>query len=211
MSFKNEIGKQVLILDGAMGTMIQDLELDDAAFGGTEFKMLSDLLVFSRPDELGFIHLKYLQAGANLIETNTFGASPLRLKEFDFTKLDPADLRAIPENLDLRNCAVEDLTRHLNIEGCRIACRAIEKYKTDPDYDGRPLFVAGSIGPSNYVVSSTQADLNQATFGQIVDNFYHQVCGLIAGGADVLLVETQQDILETKAIIVGARKAFAEK
>ena len=131
MSFKNEIGKQVLILDGAMGTMIQDLELDDAAFGGTEFKMLSDLLVFSRPDELEFIHLKYLQAGANLLETNTFGASPLRLKEFDFTKLDPADLRAIPGNLDLRNCAVEDLTRHLNIEGCRIACRAIEKYKTD--------------------------------------------------------------------------------
>ena len=211
MSFKNEIGKQVLILDGAMGTMIQDLELADAAFGGVEFKMLSDLLVFSRPDELEFIHLKYLQAGANLIETDTFGASPLRLKEFDFTKLDLADLRAIPKNLDLRNCAAEDLTRHLNMEGCRIACRAIEKYKTDPDYDGRPLFVAGSIGPSNYVVSSTQADLNQATFGQIVDNFYHQVCGLIAGGADILLVETQQDILETKAIIVGARKAFAEK
>jgi 5-methyltetrahydrofolate--homocysteine methyltransferase len=88
MSFKSELDKQVLILDGAMGTMVQNLELSDAAFGGPEFKMLTDLLVFSRPDDLEGIHLEYLQAGANLIETDTFGASPLRLKEFDFSKFD---------------------------------------------------------------------------------------------------------------------------
>jgi len=210
-SFKNEIGKQVLILDGAMGTMVQNLELEDTAFGGPEFKMLTDLLVFSRPDDLKGIHLEYLQAGANLIETDTFGASPLRLKEFNFSKFDPSDLKAIPDQLDMKTCSLESLTLKLNIEGCRIAKRAIEKYRTQPDYDGRPLFVAGSIGPSNYVVSSTEANLNKGTFGQIVENFYHQVLGLIEGGADVLLIETQQDILETKAIITGANKAFAEK
>ena len=128
-NFKNELGKQVLILDGAMGTMVQNLELSDAAFGGPEFKMLTDLLVFSRPDDLEGIHLEYLQAGANLIETDTFGASPLRLKEFDFSKFDPSDLKAVPEQLDLKNCSLEMLTLKLNIEGCRIAKRAIEKYR----------------------------------------------------------------------------------
>ena len=211
MSFTNELGKQVLILDGAMGTMVQNLGLTDAAFGGPEFKMLTDLLVFSRPDDLEGIHLKYLQAGANLIETDTFGASPLRLKEFDFSKFDSSDLKAIPESLDLKTCSLESLTLQLNIEGCRIAQRAVKKYRAQSDYDGRPLFVAGSIGPSNYVVSSTEANLNKGTFDQIVENFYHQVLGLIEGGADVLLIETQQDILETKAIIEGANKAFAEK
>jgi len=191
-SFKNEIGNQVLILDGAMGTMVQNLGLKDAAFGGPEFKMLTDLLVFSRPDDLEGIHLEYLQAGANLIETDTFGASPLRLKEFNFSKFDPSDLKAIPDQLDMKTCSLESLTLKLNIEGCRIAKRAIEKYRTQSDYDGRPLFVAGSIGPSNYVVSSTEANLNKGTFSQIVENFYHQVLGLIEGDADVLLIETQQ-------------------
>jgi len=211
MSFTNELGKQVLILDGAMGTMVQNLGLTDAAFGGPEFKMLTDLLVFSRPGDLEGIHLEYLRAGANLIETDTFGASPLRLKEFDFSKFDPYDLKAIPDQLDLKTCSLESLALNLNIEGCRIAQRAVEKYRAQPDYDGRPLFVAGSIGPSNYVISSTAANLNKGTFDQIVENFYHQVLGLIEGGADVLLIETQQDILETKAIIEGANKAFAEK
>ena len=117
MSFTNELGKQVLILDGAMGTMVQNLGLTDAAFGGPDFKMLTDLLVFSRPDDLEGIHLEYLKAGANLIETDTFGASPLRLKEFDFSKFDSSDLKAIPESLDLKTCSLESLTLQLNIEG----------------------------------------------------------------------------------------------
>ena len=92
MTFADALKKQVLILDGAMGTMVQNLNLTDAAFGGPEFKMLTDLLIFSRPKDLEDIHLKYLQAGADIIETNTFGASPLRLKEFDFTRIDTTDL-----------------------------------------------------------------------------------------------------------------------
>ncbi len=211
MNFKTALEKQVLVLDGAMGTMVQNLGLSDAAFGGPEFKMLTDLLIFSRSSELEEIHLKYLKAGANIIETNTFGASPLRLMEFDFSRIDTADLQSIPTGLDMKSCGYEALTYHLNVEGCRIARQAVEQYKSLADYDGRPLFVAGSIGPSNYVLSSTEANLKKATFGQIVDNFYRQVAGLIDGGADVLLFETQQDILELKAGLIGAQKVFAEK
>lgn len=211
MTFQEALKKQVLILDGAMGTMVQDLGLTDAAFGGPDFKMLTDLLIFSRPDDLKEIHLKYLKAGANIIETDTFGASPLRLKEFDFSKLDPADMQAVPDELDFAQCDYEAITYHLNVAGAKIAKQAIETYRQLPEYDGRPLFVAGSIGPSNYVLSSTEADLKKAVFAQIVDNNRRQVVGLIDGGADILLFETQQDILELKASLVGAKRAFAEK
>ena len=210
MKFEDVLGKQVLVLDGAMGTMVQNLDLDDAAFGGAAFKMLTDLLIFSRPDDLEGIHLKYLRAGANLIETDTFGASPLRLQEFDFTQIDLTDIRAIPQDLDLKKSDYTAITYHLNVQGCRIARKAIDQYKSEPEYDDRPLFVAGSIGPSNYVISKTEADLNKATWDQIVDNNFQQVKGMIEGGADVLLFETQQDILELKASIVGANKAFEE-
>ncbi len=211
MTFADALKKQVLILDGAMGTMVQNLNLTDAAFGGPEFKMLTDLLIFSRPEDLEEIHLKYLQAGADIIETNTFGASPLRLKEFDFTHIDTSDLKAIPKELDLRASDYEALTYHLNVKGAEIAKRAVKRYRSLPEYDGRPLFVAGSIGPSNYVLSSTEANLKKANFDQIVDNFRRQVEGLLDGDADVLLFETQQDILELKAALIGARRAFAEK
>jgi 5-methyltetrahydrofolate--homocysteine methyltransferase len=211
MTFADALNKQVLILDGAMGTMVQNLNLTDQAFGGPEFKMLTDLLIFSRPEDLEEIHLKYLQAGANIIETNTFGASPLRLKEFDFSHIDTSDLKAVPKELDLRASDYEALTYHLNVKGAEIARRAVERYRSLPEYDGRPLFVAGSIGPSNYVLSSTEANLKKANFDQIVDNFQRQVVGLLDGGADVLLFETQQDILELKAALIGARRAFAEK
>jgi len=99
----------------------------------------------------------------------------------------------------------------LNVKGAEIAKRAVERYRSMPEYDGRPLFVAGSIGPSNYVLSSTEANLKKANFDQIVDNFRRQVAGLLDGDADVLLFETQQDILELKAALIGARRAFDEK
>lgn len=198
-------------MDGAMGTMVQDLDLDDSAFGGSLFKMLTDLLTFSRPDDLETIHMKYLRAGANIIETNTFGASPMRLKEFDFSQIDAADMRGIPEGLDLKRQDFTAITLHLNIQACKIARKAVERYTASAEYDGRPLFVAGSIGPSNYVISSTRADLKKATFDQVEENNYLQVKGLIDGGADILLFETQQDILELKASLTGAKKAFAEK
>jgi len=129
LKFEDVLGAQVLLLDGAMGTMVQNLMLEDSAFGGPAFKMLTDLLIFSRPDDLEGIHLKYLQAGANLIETNTFGASPLRLAEFDFKDINLADIQAIPKELNLKESDYSAITGHLNVEGCRIARKAKDRYK----------------------------------------------------------------------------------
>ncbi len=211
MNFEDALKNQVLILDGAMGPMVQALDVTDATFGGSLFRMLTDLLVFARPEELENIHFQYLKAGANIIETNTFGASPLRLKEFDWSQIDTSDMHTVPEGLTLMGGHLETIAYHLNVEGCRLARKAVERYKNLPEYDGRPLFVAGSIGPSNNVLSSTQANLQKTTFDVVVDNNRVQVEGLIDGGADVLLFETQQDILELKASIIGANRAFDKK
>lgn len=211
MEFLQALKEQILVLDGAMGTMIQDLDLSDQDFGGSEYKMLSDLLTFSRPDDLKNIHLKYLQAGSNAIETNTFGASTLRLSEYDFSNLDTSTFAPIPGGLDLTKLSHDEMAYHMSKAGGEVARRAIAEYKESSAYDGRPLFAVGSIGPSNWVLSSTHANLNRGTYSQIVDNFYRQVLGLIDGGCDVLLYETQQDPLELKAAIHGGQKAMAER
>lgn len=211
MNFLEALKTQIIVLDGAMGTMIQDLTLTDADFGGGAYKMLSDLLTFSRPQELKNIHLKYYRAGAHAVETNTFGASRLRLEEYDFSGLDTSAFAPIPNKLDLRTLTHDDFAYHLSRRAAEIAREAREQHLRDADYDGRPLYVIGSIGPSNWVLTSTNANLRRATYAQIVDNFYNQSLGLIDGGADVLLFETQQDPLELKAAVHGGQKAMREK
>lgn len=211
MRFLEAIQSQVLVLDGATGTMIQDLGLGDEHFGGPDFRMCSDLLCFSQPGSMRDIHLAYLRAGANAVETNTFGASPYRLGEYDFSKLDSACFDPVPYGIDLRQLSREQFAYYLSRRGAEIAVEAIEQYAREPAYDGRPLFVFGSIGPSNRVVSNTKADLARATFDEIADNFHRQVLGLIDGGANVLLYETQQDILETKAAVWGGIRAMTER
>ncbi|MBI4558755.1 MAG: homocysteine S-methyltransferase family protein [Candidatus Hydrogenedentes bacterium] len=201
---------QVVILDGAMGTMIQAIGLTDNDFGGTEFRMLSDLLVFSRPEAVRQVHLDYYRAGANAVETNTFGASPLRLSEYDFTRLDVARFPANPFGVDVRTLTFPELSYYLSRAGAELAGQARDDFRNDPTYDARPLFVFGSIGPSNRVVSSTKADLKTATFDEIAENFYHQVRGLLDGGVDALIYETQQDVLELKAAVFGGRRAMEE-
>ena len=208
LKFLEALAERVLVIDGATGTMVQNLDLSDADFGGAEFKMLADLLVFSRPQDQVDIHLAYLRAGAQGVETNTFGASALRLKEYDFSRLDLAAFPEDPEGLDLKALSYEDFSYHLSKRAAALGVKAVETHKADADYDGRPLFVMGSIGPSNWVLSCTRADLRRGTFDQVSDNFFHQVRGLVDGGADVCLIETQQDILEVKAAVHGCRRAF---
>ncbi|MCC6143894.1 MAG: homocysteine S-methyltransferase family protein [Candidatus Hydrogenedentes bacterium] len=210
MHFLDALKKQVIVLDGATGTMIQSLDLTDADFGGPDYKMLSDLLCFSRPGDMQAIHEAYYEAGANAVETNTFGASPMRLSEYNFTGLDLSHFSGVPEGVDLRSLSYEDFAFHLSKRGAEIGCAAREAYSKSAGYDGRPLYVIGSIGPSNRVLSSTKADLTVSTFEAIMDNFYHQVKGMVEGGVDVLLYETQQDILELKAAIMGGQKAMAD-
>ena len=211
MQFLDVLKEQVIVIDGATGTMIQGLELTDLDFGGSDYKMLSDLLCFSHPDKMRGIHKAYFEAGSHAVETNTFGASPMRLSEYNFAGLDLSHFAPLPQGIDPRTLSYEELAYHLSRRGAEIACEAREEYRQSPGYDGRPLFVLGSIGPSNRVLSSTRADLTTSTFEAIGDNFFHQVAGLIDGGADVLLYETQQDILEVKAAVMGGQRAMAEK
>lgn len=210
--FLEQLKDNILVIDGAMGSMVQQLKLPDSAYGGAEYAMLSDLLIYSRPDALrDSIHLEYLKAGANILETNTFGATPLRLQEFNFKNIDLSDFEPQAKSLNFHENDYEKLAYQFNVDGVKVARAAIDKYKNLAEYDGRPLYVAGSIGPSNWVLSATQADLNKTDFQTIRKNFYSQVVGLMDGGADILLFETQQDILELKAAVTGAKDAFEEK
>ena len=211
MNFRDALKQNILVFDGATGTMVQNLGLGDEDFGGSDFKMLTDLLVFSKPDAQKEIHLAYFRSGANCVETNTFGASPFRMTEFDFKKLESSKFEKNPFDFDYRTVEPADFSYYLNVRAAQIACEARAEYMKDPKYDGRPLFVVGSIGPSNRVISSSDANLATATFPEIMDNFDCQVRGLIDGGADVLLFETQQDILELKAGVMGAQRARAAK
>ena len=105
MDFLEAIRSQVIVLDGAMGTMIQELDLTDLDFGGGDFRMLGDLLSFSNPDSIEEIHFRYYQSGANCVETNTFGASAFRLGEYDFSTLDLANFGAVPDGLDIHTAS----------------------------------------------------------------------------------------------------------
>jgi len=210
MTFREALKDQVIILDGGMGTQVQNLDLDDLDYGGEPFKMLADILVFSHPDEVKGIHLNYFRAGANAVETNTFGATPFRMSEYDFTQLDLRQFAPIPYGIDLKTISHNDFSYYLSRRAGEIACQARDEFLQDSAYDGRPLFVVGSIGPSNRVLSNTDANLTRSTFDEMAENFYHQVRGLIEGGVDVLLFETQQDILEVKAAVAGGRRALRE-
>ncbi|MDZ4861379.1 MAG: homocysteine S-methyltransferase family protein [Candidatus Hydrogenedentes bacterium] len=211
MDFLTTLKKQVLVIDGAMGTQVQNLDLTDADYGGAEFKMLPDILVFSHPDAVKGIHLDYFRAGANAVETNTFGATPFRLGEYDFSRLDLAHFAPNPYGVDLRALSHHEMAYNMSRRAAEIACDAREEHRHDAGFDGRPLFVLGSIGPSNRVLSSTDANLTLSTFDAVMDNFHIQVLGLIDGGADVLLYETQQDILELKAAVMGGQRAMRER
>jgi len=211
VTFLEMLKDRVVVLDGGMGTQTQTLDLRDADYGGADYRMLGDLLCFSRPDAIENIHYRYYQSGANAVETNTFGASPFRLSEYNFSTIDLAKFAALPPELELRRASFEQIAYWMNVSACRLAAKARARYQASAEHDGRPLFIVGSIGPSNRVLSKTNADLRVSTFEAVSDNFYHQVLGLIDGGADVLLFETQQDILEVKAAVHGAQRALAEK
>ncbi len=118
--FLERLKEQVLVIDGAMGSMVQQLKLPESAYGGSQFAMLSDLLIYSRPEAVrDFIHLEYLKAGANILETNTFGATPLRLQEFDFSDIDLSDFTARAKEINFHENNYEDLAYQFNIDGVK--------------------------------------------------------------------------------------------
>ncbi|MCD6311308.1 MAG: homocysteine S-methyltransferase family protein, partial [Elusimicrobia bacterium] len=207
--FLKTLEERFVILDGAMGTMLQRASLTGADFGGKEFSMLGDLLNISRPEEIKKVHIAYLDAGANAVETNTFGSSHLRLEEYDFSKIDRKLFSEFFEKDSLKTLSA--IAYILSRRGAEIAKESISEYASSDAYDGRPLFAIGSAGPSNYVLSPTDAEIKKSSWEKIENNFYYQALGLIDGGADVILFETQQDILELKAAVSGAFKAMKER
>jgi 5-methyltetrahydrofolate--homocysteine methyltransferase len=190
--------ERILILDGAMGTMIQRRGLTEADYRGERFashshelKGNSDVLVLTRPDVILDIHRLYLDAGADLIETNTFSAQAISQADY----------------------ALEDACYEINVAGARLARQACDEFTAhDPS---KPRFVAGSLGPTNRTLSISP-DMNDpsaraVTFDQMRDAYRTQVRGLVDGGSDVLLFETITDTLNTKAALVATEEVFEEK
>ncbi len=174
---------RVLVFDGAMGTSIQRYELTARDFGGERLEGCNDHLVISRPDVIEEIHASFLEAGCDVLETNTFRSNRITLGEY----------------------GLSDRVHEINVAAAALARRVADRFATD----GRPRFVAGSIGPSGFLPSASDPTLGNITFDELVPVFAEQAAGLIAGGVDVLLIETSQDILEVKAAIFGCREAIA--
>jgi 5-methyltetrahydrofolate--homocysteine methyltransferase len=184
---------RIAVLDGAMGTMIQRFKLDEAAYRGERFKDFhkdvkgnNELLSLTRPDVIRDIHESYLAAGADLVETNTFGATTVAQADYDMA----------------------DLAREMNLASARLAREACDKYST-PD---KPRFVAGALGPTPKT-ASISPDVNDAgarnvTFEQLRAAYYEQIEALVEGGADVLLVETIFDTLNAKAALFAIDEFF---
>jgi len=174
------LAQRILVLDGAMGTVLQGNNLTAADFGGPEYEGCNEHLNLTRPDVVTGVYTAYLDAGADIIETNTFGGTPIVLAEY----------------------ALQDKTAEINREGARLARRAADARSTSD----KPRFVAGSMGPTTKTLTVTGG----VTFDQLVDSFAAQAAGLIDGGVDLLLLETAQDTLNLKAAAIGIARTQAE-
>ncbi|MBY0277555.1 methionine synthase [Candidatus Binatia bacterium] len=193
-----QLRRRILILDGAMGTMVQRYKLEEKDFRGEilkdhahDQKGNNDVLVLTRPDVIGAIHREYLEAGADIIETSTFSSNVIAQADY----------------------GLEHMIRELNVAGARVAREAADEYtKKDPS---RPRFVAGSMGPTNRTLSISP-DVNDPSFRatdfQTMKNaFAEQVRALLDGGVDLLLPETSIDTLNMKATIFAIEEVFAER
>jgi len=189
--------ERILVLDGAMGTMIQSLGLDEQGYRGARFDAWNrevrgnnDLLNLSRPDSVRAIHLAYFRAGADIVSTNTFSST--RIAQADY--------------------GMAEIAYELNLEGARLARQAAQTAESE---DGRPRFVAGAIGPTNRTASISPDVLNPSfraiTFDELHIAYAEQVRGLIDGGVDVLLIETIFDTLNAKAAIFACAEVMDER
>ena len=174
--------ERVLLYDGAMGTQLMARELSAADFGGERAFGCNEALVLSRPDVIREIHLDYLRAGADVVETDSFTATRLKLDEY----------------------GLGEKTYEINYAAAKLAREACDAVAT-PD---RPRFVAGSMGPTGMLPSSSDPSLSKITFEELAALYGEQARALIDGGADLLLLETMQDLLELKAAIAGIVREF---
>jgi 5-methyltetrahydrofolate--homocysteine methyltransferase len=169
--------ERVVVFDGGMGATLEQFELSAEDYGGLAGKC-HEVLVLNRPDVIEGVHQSMLEAGAEVLETDSFQGSRLKLEEW----------------------GLGEQTLEINRKAAEIARRAA----------GEQRFVAGSIGPTGFLPASTDPTLGNISFGRLVEVFAEQAQGLVEGGADLIMIETAQDILEVKAAIFGARKAFKQ-
>ena len=195
MKTLQEIAKErILLIDGAMGTMLQAYQLEEADFRGDRFKDHpsdlkgnNDLLSLSRPDVVEAIHTAYLEAGADLIETNTFNANAISQSDY----------------------GTEDLVYEINLESAKIARKSADKFSHDP------RFVCGALGPTNRT-ASLSPDVNDpgfrnVSFDELAAAYGEQARGLLDGGVDILLVETVFDTLNCKAALFAIQSLLEER
>ncbi len=175
--FLNAVTTRVVVYDGGMGATLEQIELTPADYGGLEGRC-HEALVLHRPDVIEGVHASMLDAGADVVETDTFQASRLKLAEW----------------------GLAEHTTEINVKAAEIARRAA----------GEQRFVAGSIGPTGHLPASEDPSLGNIRFGELVEVFSEQAQGLVKGGADLIIIETAQDILEVKAAVFGAREAFKQ-
>ena len=174
------LGERILVLDGAMGTAIQAMDLSADDFGGPALDGCNEHLVLTRPDAIRKIHQSYLDAGADIVETDSFGGTRIVLAEY----------------------GLEDKVYDINYAAARLA-RQVADAASTPD---RPRFAAGSMGPGTKTISVTGG----ITFEQVRRAYAEQTVGLVEGGADLLFLETQQDTLNVKAALLGIDDAFVQ-
>lgn len=172
--------QRVLIVDGAMGTAIQSLDLTAQDFGGPTFEGCNEYLNVTKPDVIKGIHRQYLEAGADIIETNSFGSTPVVLEEY----------------------GLGDQALTISTQASRLARQVAEEYEVS----SRIVFVAGSMGPTTKALSVTGG----ISWDDLSDNYYVQAKGLLEGGADLLLIETSQDILNVKAALIAVDRLSIE-
>ena len=185
------IKTKVLVLDGAMGTMIQKLNFDESDYRGEKFKDYdillkgnNDLLSITQPEAILNIHRAYLKAGADIIMTNTFSSTPIAMADYK----------------------MESLVYDLNFHSAQLAKKAVLEH----DSEEKPRFIAGSIGPTNKTASMSP-DVNnpgfrEVDFDDLVDSYFEQISALVEGGVDILFVETVFDTLNAKAALFAIEK-----
>ncbi len=180
LALRELLRERILILDGAMGTMLQQANLTAADFGGADLEGCNENLVLSRPDVVLEIHRKYLHAGSDIIETNSFGSTPVVLAEY----------------------GLGEQARRISRVASELARKAADGFSRP----GKPRFVAGSMGPTTRAISVTGG----ITFEQLRNNYYEQASGLLEGGADILLLETCQDTRNIKAGLLAIQELARE-
>ncbi len=180
LALSNALNERILVLDGAMGTAIQSRNLSASDFGGADLEGCNEYLVISRPDVIREIHEEYLKSGCDIIETNTFGGTPLVLDEY----------------------GLGSRTHEINLAAAELAREAADRFST-PE---KPRFVAGSMGPTTKAISVTGG----VTFESLQENFYAQAKALLEGQVDYFLLETCQDTRNVKAAILAIDRLFSE-